>query len=226
MAETEVIPVETRKKSGRNGKNYKPLTLKQEKFCQGLVMGQSQVEAYKNAYNTEGYNGDAGLMVHASRLAADARVVLRVAALRVPAQEEFQKHRKAWLLRLMGMAFADVRKAFDEHGNCIDIPNLPDSIAPNVAGFEQMEEFEGKGESRVSVGYTKKVKLVPPLEAMKLFGESLQWFPGQGSGKLGLKAEIKGKDRSIKIELVSAKESTSFMVDDCLMKGGNAEPRG
>ncbi len=224
MANTGVIEGGNEGKIGEKKKNYKPLTVKQEKFCEGLVMGMSQVEAYKSAYDTEGYK-NGSLETDAARLAQDPRITLRVAALRLPAQEKFQKYREKWLFRLMGMAFADVRKAFDEHGNCVDIPNLPDSIAPNVAGFEQMEEFEGKGESRVSVGYTKKVKLVPPLEAMKLFGESLQWFPGQGSGKLGLKAEIKGKDRSIKIELVSAKESTSFMVDDCLMKGRNVQPR-
>ena len=126
----------------------------------------------------------------------------------MPAQEEFQKHRKAWLLRLMGMAFADVRRAFDIHGNPIDIPDLPDDIAPNVAGYEQVEDFSGRGESRERVGYTKKVKLVPPLEAMKLFGDALGWMGGQGIGKFGVKAEIKDKDRTIKIELVSAKEST------------------
>ena len=104
----------------------------------------------------------------------------------------------------MGMAFADVRRAFDTHGNAIDIPDLPDDIAPNVAGYEQVEDFSGRGESRERVGYTKKVKLVPPLEAMKLFGEALQWFPSQASAKLGIKAEIKDRDRSIKIEFVKA----------------------
>ena len=70
-----------------------------------------------------------------------------------------------------------------------------------------MEDFSGRGESRERVGYTKKVRLVPPLDALKLFGEALQWFPGQGSGKVGFKAEIKDKDRSIKIEFVRAEGS-------------------
>jgi len=204
MAETEIISVETRKKSGRNGKNYKPLTFKQEKFCEGLVMGMSQVEAYKSAYNTEGYNGDAGLMVHASRLAADARVVLRVAALRLPAQEEFQKHRKAWLFELMAMAFVDPASFFDEHGNPLDIPSLPEANRKMLSAFDITEEFTGKGDARQSVGYVRKFKMLSKLEALKLFGESLQWFPSQAGGKLGARVEIKDKDRSIKIELVKA----------------------
>jgi len=204
MAESGLIEGETELKPGEKRKNYKALTPKQEKFCQGLVMGMSQVEAYKNAYNTDGYNGDAGLMVHASRLAADARVVLRVTALRVPAQEEFQKHRKAWLFELMDMAFVDPASFFDAHGNPIDIPNLPPAARKMLAGFEISEEFTGKGDARQSVGYVRKFKMLSKLEALKLFGEALQWFPSNAGGKLGARVEIKDKDRSIKIELVKA----------------------
>jgi len=203
MANTGVIEGETESKPGEKRKNYKPLTPKQEKFCELIVMGKSQVEAYKTAYDTTSSN-QGSLETSAQGIASDPRIILRVAALRLPAQEKFQKYREAWLFRLMGMAFADVRKAFDTHGNAIDIPDLPDDIAPSIAGYEQVEDFEGRGESRERVGYTKKVKLVPPLEAMRLFGEALQWFPGQGSGKLGVKAEIKDKDRTIKIVLVKA----------------------
>ncbi len=204
MANTKVIYGENQGQPGEERKNYKPLTFKQEKFCEGLVMGMSQVEAYKNAYNTDGYNGDAGLMVHASRLAADARVVLRVAALRVPAQEEFQKHRKAWLFELMQMAMVDPGSFFDTHGNPLDIPSLPEANRKMLAGFEICEEFTGKGDARQSVGYVRKFKMLSKLEALKLFGESLQWFPSQAGGKVGFKAEIKDKDRTIKIVLVKA----------------------
>jgi len=206
MDNTGVIEGETESNPGEKRKNYKPLTTKQEKFCQGLVMGMSQVEAYKSAYDTEGYK-NSSLETDASRLAVDPRITLRVAALRVPAQEEFQKHRKAWLFELMDMAMVDPGSFFDEHGNPIDIPNLPEANRKMLAGFEICEEFTGKGDARQSVGYVRKFKMLSKLEALKLFGEALLWFPGQGGSKVGLKAEIKDRDRSIKIELVSAKES-------------------
>jgi len=184
----------------------KPLTHKQEKFCEGIVLGQTQIEAYRGAYNCANMTRET-IDTAAAHAMNDNQIITRIAALRLPAQEKFQKYREAWLFRLMGMAFADVRRAFDNHGNPIDIPDLPDDIAPNVAGYEQVEDFEGRGEARQRVGYTKKVKLVPPLEALKLFGEALQWFPSQsGGGKFGVKAEIRDKDRTIKIELVKAGE--------------------
>jgi len=97
MANTKVIDGENQGQPGEKRKNYKPLTPKQEKFCELIVMGQTQLEAYKNAYETEGYKDNEGISSNAARLGADTRVVLRIAALRLPAQEEFQKHRKAWL---------------------------------------------------------------------------------------------------------------------------------
>ena len=203
MAETEVIQVELQDEIGITRKNYKSLSPKQEKFCECLVMGMTQVAAYKMAYNTTSLKED-NLGSAACALAADYRIVARVAALRLPAQEEFQKHRKAWLFELMCMAMVDPGSFFDEHGNPIEIPNLPPAARKMLAGFEICEEFAGKGEARQSVGYVRKFKMLSKLEALKLFGEALQWFPSQGSGKLGVKAEIRDKNRTIKIELVRA----------------------
>ena len=192
--------------NGQNGQT-KHLTSDKEAFCQAMALHSTtdlnQSEVYAQTHDVSTLNHKT-ICEMASRLMADSKIVARIEELRRPVVERFQVHHEAWLFRLMGMAFADVRRAFDTHGNPIDIPDLPDDIAPNVAGYEQVEDFSGRGESRERVGYTKKVKLIPPLEAMKLFGEALQWFPSNAGGKFGVKAEIKDRDRTIKIELVRA----------------------
>jgi len=76
-------------------------------------------------------------------------------------QTEFQ----CFLTRLEQLAYFDVRKMFDQHNNAIDIPDLPDDVAPAIAGFEITEEFEGRGANRKSIGFTKKIKLVDRLAA-------------------------------------------------------------
>jgi phage terminase small subunit len=81
-----------------------------------------------------------------------------------------------FLTRLRQMAFCDVRRMFDQHNNAIDIPDLPNDVAPVVAGFEITEEFEGRGAERKSVGFTKKFKLVDPLAAVLAFGKALGYF--------------------------------------------------
>jgi len=137
---------------GVKRKNYRPLTVKQEHFCELVVMGNSHLEAYKMAYETQGYK-ESSLSSVSSALAVEPRITLRIAALRLPAQGEFQKHRKAWLFELMAMAFVDPGDFFNEHGNPIHIPNLPPAARKMLAGFEICEEFTGKGEARQSVGY-------------------------------------------------------------------------
>jgi len=186
-------------------KNYRPLTVKQEKFCELVVMGHSHLEAYKSAYNSSGYK-ESSLSSVSSALAAEPRITLRIAALRLPAQEKFQKYRQAWLFELMYMAFVDPGDFFDEHGNPIEIPQLPPAARKMLSAFDITEEFTGKGEARQSVGYVRKFKMLSKLDALKLFGEALQWFPSSTGSKLGARVEIKDKDRSIKIELVKAGE--------------------
>jgi len=63
------------------------LTAKQEAFCQAVVVGMSQSDAYRKAYNAENMKAET---VHekASRLMADAKVRARVAEIRAPVVEE------------------------------------------------------------------------------------------------------------------------------------------
>lgn len=79
--------------------------------------------------------------------------------------------REQWMRRIQAIAFQDVRKLFDAHGNPIEIPELGDEAAAAIAGFEFYEDFEGKGESRKAVGYTKKFKMLNALDALKYYGE-------------------------------------------------------
>ena len=52
------------------------LTLKQEKFVQGLLEGLTQLEAYKRAYNCENMS-DSTISAHASRLFHNDKIMTR-----------------------------------------------------------------------------------------------------------------------------------------------------
>lgn len=56
------------------------LTIKQEKFCQGLFSGLSQREAYKQAYNTKNWT-DKSIDEKACSLAKDVKVMSRIGEL-------------------------------------------------------------------------------------------------------------------------------------------------
>ena len=57
------------------------LTAKQEAFVQKIIEGYSQADAYRSAYNTKRMS-DNSIYVNASKLAADAKVTLRIKELR------------------------------------------------------------------------------------------------------------------------------------------------
>lgn len=65
------------------------LTAKQEAFCQGVVSGLSQADAYREAYDAESMKPPT-VQKRASELMANGEVAGRVAALRQPVVEKLQ----------------------------------------------------------------------------------------------------------------------------------------
>jgi phage terminase small subunit len=63
------------------------------------------------------------------------------------------------LLELSRIAFFDPRKLLRDDGSPKPIGELDDGTAAALAGLEITEEWEGSGEDRVFVGYTKKYKI-------------------------------------------------------------------
>ncbi len=57
------------------------------------------------------------------------------------------------------LAYVDIRKAFDENGNLKNIQDIDDDTAAALAGIENEELFEGRGEDREHIGTLKKIKI-------------------------------------------------------------------
>lgn len=57
------------------------LTAKQEQFAKNIIEGMSQADAYRSAYSCKNMSDNA-VYVNASKLAADAKVALRIKELR------------------------------------------------------------------------------------------------------------------------------------------------
>lgn len=102
------------------------------------------------------------------------------------------------------LAFFDPRKLFCDNGKPKDINELDDDTAAALAGLDVMEEYEGTGESREFVGYTKKYKLANKLVALDSLGKHLGLFDGKGR-----------QDNSRENNLLDAiRESGEVTVDD------------
>jgi len=58
------------------------ITAKQEAFCQALIAGRSQSDAYRDTYNTKPGSTAGAIAVSASKLMSDPKITLRIAELR------------------------------------------------------------------------------------------------------------------------------------------------
>jgi len=204
--------------NGKNGQT-KHLPADKEAFCRLMAFESSTefnqsdafIQTHKCAHLTK-----KTIWEKASRLMKDGKVVARIEELRKPVLDRFKADHEAWLMRLREMVFLDKRRMFDKHNNCIDIPDMPADVSSSIAGFEISEEFVGKkeGEKRIAVGYTKRFKMVNPLDAIELYGKALGFFPSEKAMALAAKVEVEEVNRSICVTFVHAPPRPSFTPEE------------
>jgi len=85
------------------------LTTKQEKFCECIVSGMTQADAYKEAYSA-GKMGRNAIYVAASELMDDHKISLRIAELRKPVAEKAQITLESHLFDLLKLRNIAVQK--------------------------------------------------------------------------------------------------------------------
>jgi len=73
------------------------------------------------------------------------------------ARAEWSKERI--LLELRRIATCDIRKLYNDKGDLLPVHEWPSDVAAQVQSIETVEEFEGKGKDKESIGYVKKIKL-------------------------------------------------------------------
>lgn len=77
---------------------------------------------------------------------------------------------------LMRVAFADLRRLFDDKGKLLDPKDWPEDVAAAVAAFDVFEEFAGRGGERDLVGYTKRVRAWPKVDALEKLARIMGMF--------------------------------------------------
>lgn len=74
------------------------------------------------------------------------------------------------------LAFFDPRKLFRDDGSPKAICDLDDETAGALAGLDVQETFEGEGNNKEFVGYTKKYKLANKQTALDSLAKYLKMF--------------------------------------------------
>lgn len=145
------------------------LTARQDKFAMGVASGKTQSDAYRDAYKNQKMTPK---QIHeeASKMASNPKVAQRINDLRSKITETGIASAARVLIEASRIALFDPRKLFREDGSPKPINELDDDTAAALAGLDIHEEFEGSGDDRVFVGYTKKYKVADKNAALeKLF---------------------------------------------------------
>ena len=98
----------------------------------------------------------------------------------------------AVLTQMARISFHDIRRLYDPKTNTLlAVNDFPEDMVPAIAGVETFEEYEGRGEERHLVGYTKKVRLWDPSPALTNMSKHLGII---GNGR----HEIEEEERPVK----------------------------
>jgi phage terminase small subunit len=159
------------------------LTPQQEKFAQAVAGGKSQAEAYREAYPKSKNWKDAAVHTNASKLMSDTKVLLRVEELRKAASDIANVSSARVLQEIARIALFDPRKLFFDDGTPKPITSLDDDTAAALAGLDVTEEFEGSGEDRKFVGYTKKYKIADKNTALEKLAKHLGLYEKDNTQK-------------------------------------------
>lgn len=111
------------------------------------------------------------------------------------------------LRELLALATSDLRKCFDPSGALLPPHSWPDDVAPAMASIEVEELFEGQGQDRTQIGYTKKVKFWDKNTALDKLGRHLGlWDKERAEVNINLLSHVTDADLDARISKRLPKE--------------------
>lgn len=145
---------------------------KHELFCLEYIKDQNAARAARDA----GYSEN-GASVMGVRLLAKANIKARIKQLLEEQRTRVLLSGDEILLGIKALASSDIRRLFDTKTGCfLPMDEWPDDMAVCVASIEIEELFRGRGENRVWVGYTKKLKLWDKPKSQENLGRNKGLF--------------------------------------------------
>lgn len=126
------------------------LTTQQETFAQNIIMGMSQAEAYRNAYNTKKMT-DKTVWEKASRLMATDKVRARVEELRSQVAKTAimtAEERLKFLTKVINGEECERAYVQDADGNQVEV-KIPPNLKTKLSAIDIMNKMQGEYVTKV-----------------------------------------------------------------------------
>lgn len=162
------------------------LTPKQERFAVEVAKGKNASDAYRMAYKVIAMTAKT-VNEEASRLLANPKVATRVKELSAKGLAKNEVTVARITQEYARLAFADLRKAYDDEGNLKNIKDLDDDTAAAIAGIDvEQRTLKVAGTDTAVVTRTKKLRLSDKRAALDSLAKHFGMFTER--------VEVTGKD--------------------------------
>jgi phage terminase small subunit len=123
---------------------------------------------------------------------------------------------------LMRIAKFDIKDALNENGGLKDMSQLPSDFTKCIASVEIYEEFEGRGNQREQVGWTKKIRAWDKVKALELLAQHFGIF--KRPVELDPKREETQKKMSLlqSIKILSSKHGNATIIENRIGEDASA----
>jgi len=130
------------------------LTPKQLIFCEHYLVLRNGLQAAIKA----GYSKKTA-QEQSSRLLSNVKVKAYIDAKTDKILDKLEITQERVMREYARLGFSDIRAYYNEDGSLKNVKDLDDDAAAALAGIEIDELWEGFGDDRRQVGYTKKIKI-------------------------------------------------------------------
>jgi phage terminase small subunit len=155
----------------KTGQRRTQLTDKQRRFILEYIKDRNGTRAAIRA----GYSKK-GADVAAIRLLGNARISAEIDRIVGEQLDELKIQDKSILRGINNVADLDPGRMFDEKGNMLDIPDLPEEVRKCISGFDFVTLYEGGGDQKHAFGQLRKIRFSDRLKALELLGRYKKLF--------------------------------------------------
>lgn len=143
----------------------------QERFCREYAIDLNARQAAVRA----GYSAKTA-QAQSSRLLTNVIISGRIQELLDARSKRTEITADTILRELLKIATADISEAYDDTGALKPFKDMPEGIRKCISGVEVNEIFDGYGDQRQVIGFTKKIKFWDKTKSLELLGKHLKLF--------------------------------------------------
>lgn len=125
------------------GRENLVLTPKQQRFCEAYILTGNASEAYRRSYEASRMAAKT-ITEKASRLLTQDNIAAMVEELQGRLRAKFELSAERVIREYMKIAFADIRKCFDEAGNLLPVSKMSEEAAAALASVDVVSHQGGE----------------------------------------------------------------------------------